>query len=67
MEAADLTGIHNAQKRPAGSKSQECNADYHKGKVIELADGKDAGEQDFKNKRRKSDEKNGNRDHRLSR
>ena len=48
MGTTDLPGMHNAQKRPAGGKAKQGNADYHKGKVIELADRKDPGEQDFK-------------------
>jgi len=48
MRASDPAGIDNAQKRPTGGKAKQGDADYHKGKVIELTDRKDPGEQDFK-------------------
>ena len=64
MGAPDLHGIQNAQKSPAGGKAEQGDADYHKGKMIELTDRKDPREQNFKGEGRKSDEKNGISNHR---
>jgi hypothetical protein len=48
MGSIDSPGMQDAEKRSAGGKAKQGDTDHHKGKMIELADRKDPGEQDFK-------------------